>query len=219
MSKNKNAGILWLLGAGILLFTDTKKVVPSIYNDIPGNPLPNLTKFQYVMKNVQLAKDSQAVTGVPFQVTLAQGGLESGWGKSAYGNNHFGIKAGKSWTGPIQELRTWECGKTGNPATDKITDRIIQIYPPGSKEGVCKSGYSYRVYGKFRAYASAKDSFIDHGRFLAANKRYKNAFLYKDAKQFATEVAKAGYATDPDYKNKLHTLIDYINKSLTENKI
>lgn len=141
------------------------------------------------------AVGSQYTTGVPALFTIAQAGLESGWGKSAYGYNFFGIKADKNWKGKIQKLKTWECGKTN--------DEVIQAFAPGApgaNPSCSKAGKtSYRVWGKFRAYDTPKEGFEDHGAFLKNNKRYSTAFLYKDPISFAREVAKAGYATAPNY--------------------
>lgn len=38
----------------------------------------------------------------------AQAALESGWGKSAIGNNLFGITKGSSWSGAVQLVNTTE---------------------------------------------------------------------------------------------------------------
>jgi len=48
-----------------------------------------------------VAKDHQRKFGIPASITLAQGGLESGWGRSylaTQGNNYFGIKC-HTWSG------------------------------------------------------------------------------------------------------------------------
>jgi flagellum-specific peptidoglycan hydrolase FlgJ len=175
----------------------------------------NMAKTDFIKLFLPYATYVQSVTDVPASVILAQAGLESGWGASVYGNNFFGIKAGPSWKGETQLLKTWECGKTGIAAKDGIKDIVISIFKPGDPAGVCKSGYSYRVYSKFRRYKTVKDGFLDHANFLKTNPRYAKAFNYThNPKQFAAEVAAAGYATDPDYKNKLHTIIDLINTTV-----
>lgn len=174
-----------------------------------------LTPTNFFKSFIGDARVSEKKTGVPALVTLAQAAIESGYGKSAYGNNFFGIKAGKSWTGETQLLKTWECGRTGDPVKDGISDKIIKIYSPNDPNGVCKDKFSYRVWGKFRKYLTPAASFADHGAFLQGNKRYSNAFNYTDPKQFATEIAKAGYATAPNYAGAIHTMIDGINKILT----
>jgi peptidoglycan hydrolase-like protein with peptidoglycan-binding domain len=125
---------------------------------------------------------SQRATGVPASVTLAQALLESGRGESGLakkGNNFFGIKG----TGPAGSV----------------------TMPTKEYEG----GRWITVDAKFRKYNSPSESFTDHGNFLRKNPRYAPAFKHTDdAKQFAKEIHKAGYATDPTYAKKLGQIID-----------
>ncbi len=175
------------------------------------NVIKSMGKSDFIKLFYPIAEQVQRETGVPKEVILAQAGLESGWGGAVFGNNFFGIKAGQTWKGLTQELKTWECGKTGDPKKDGITDKVIQIFPPGDSNGVCDKLYSYRVYGTFRKYSSVKEGFKDHANFLLTNSRYKKAFDFKNnPKEFATQIAAAGYATDPDYAGKLHSIIDII---------
>lgn len=214
MSKDNSNIILFggLAALGVfILSTDSKASLTNISPPPgPGGSVPK-TPSAFVKKFYPFAVRSEMKTGVPALVTLAQGGLESAWGKSAYGNNFFGIKVGKDWKGEVQKLKTWECSRT--------SDELIQIFPPGSpgSNPSCnaKGKTSYRVYAKFRAYDTPGDGFIDHGEFLKNNKRYKNAFLYKDTPtRFALEVAKAGYATAPNYGEVLIQTIINIKKVL-----
>jgi len=61
----------------------------------------------------------------------------------------------------------------------------------------------------FRAYDSAFESYEDHSRFLAGSKRYAALFKLKatDYKGWARGLKAAGYATNPQYANKLIELI------------
>ena len=57
---------------------------------------------QYIEKYSEIAVQEMLRSGVPASITLAQGILESGAGQSRLakeGNNHFGIKCHKGWTG------------------------------------------------------------------------------------------------------------------------
>jgi len=57
----------------------------------------------YIAKYKDLAISEMKRTGVPASITLAQGMIESYYGKSTLareGNNHFGIKCHNGWTGP-----------------------------------------------------------------------------------------------------------------------
>lgn len=58
---------------------------------------------QYIERYAPMAQDQMKRYGIPASITLAQGLLESGAGKSRLAreaNNHFGIKVGMNWTGP-----------------------------------------------------------------------------------------------------------------------
>lgn len=61
-----------------------------------------ITKEQYIDKYKQLAIDDMEVYGIPASIKMAQALLESDAGNSRLarqGNNHFGIKCKKNWTG------------------------------------------------------------------------------------------------------------------------
>ena len=61
----------------------------------------------------------------------------------------------------------------------------------------------------FRAYDSAFESFEDHSKFLASGRRYQSLFDLKqtDYKGWARGLKAAGYATNPQYANKLIEII------------
>ena len=63
----------------------------------------------------------------------------------------------------------------------------------------------------FRAYDSAFDSFEDHSRFLASGRRYRDLFKLDitDYKGWARGLKAAGYATNPQYANRLIELIQF----------
>lgn len=61
----------------------------------------------------------------------------------------------------------------------------------------------------FRAYESAYDSFEDHSRFLATGSRYSKLFRLKttDYRGWAKGLKAAGYATNPNYAQRLIDII------------
>ncbi|MEH3086314.1 MAG: flagellar assembly peptidoglycan hydrolase FlgJ [Xylophilus ampelinus] len=131
----------------------------------------------------RVAQDS----GIPAAFMMGQAGHETGWGRSEIrmkdgGNSHnlFGIKAGAGWTGKVAEVTT--------------TEYI--------------GGKAQKVTAKFRAYDSYEDSFRDYARLINDNPRYATARQSTgSAVAYATELKRAGYATDPAYASKLSRAI------------
>jgi LysM repeat protein len=62
----------------------------------------------------------------------------------------------------------------------------------------------------FRKYNDPEQSYIDHSQFLATRDRYSNLFQLDitDYKGWAKGLKKAGYATNPEYANKLIKIIE-----------
>ncbi len=142
----------------------------------------------YIARVAPLAQRESSQFGVPASVSIAQSILESGWGRSSLStqsNAYFGIKCTQTtpptWTGPYAD---------GCVSKDSLE------YDP--------NGDSSMVTSWFRRYPSVANSFLDHGFFLTSRPRYAAAFGYRDyPDQFIREVAKAGYATDPAYADRV----------------
>lgn len=62
----------------------------------------------------------------------------------------------------------------------------------------------------FRKYEKVEDSYNDHSLFLTTRERYKDLFKLDimDYKAWATGLKAAGYATNPEYANRLISLIE-----------
>ncbi len=62
----------------------------------------------------------------------------------------------------------------------------------------------------FRAYGSVEASYEDHARFLDAQPRYDSLFVYAadDYRSWARGLKAAGYATAPDYAQRLCRIIE-----------
>lgn len=151
------------------------------------------------------ARLGQQNSGVPWLVTLGQAALESGWGKKAPRFNFFGIKAKATDPEPHRQLlQTREV--LGHP--NGKFPRVISVTPRADGR------YEYVVMDWFRAYASAEESFADHGNFLVRNSRYRPAFQHtNDPYAFARAVAAAGYATDPSYAATLTSVMRLIERA------
>ena len=175
---------------------------------VPPAPTPSGQKLKpaaFVATFGPSARASQAKHGVPALVTLGQAALESGWGKSAPRFNFFGIKARASDPESTRQLlRTREV--MSRP--DAKFPEVISVTPRADGK------YDYVVKDWFRAYPDAATAFDAHGAFLVNNKRYAKAFNFKDDPYaFADEVARAGYATGPDYASQLKAVMRMIEKA------
>lgn len=128
---------------------------------------------------VQAALRSQWKYGVPADVTLAQYGLESGFGKSmpAGSNNPFGIKA-----------------RQGQPYVEAWTTENIK-------------GVNQRVRARFAKYDSLADAFDAHAKLLATGSAYAEARRHANDPMAYAAALTGHYATDPKYGAKLQALI------------
>ena len=124
--------------------------------------------------------------GVDPKVLVAIAALETGWGNhvpkddNGSSNNYFGIKADSRWQG------------------DQVNSKTLEF----------ESGAFNEVKQPFRAYNTMKEPFNDYADFLLSNDRYAYALEFaNDTKRFLTEIQNAGYATDPNYANKIMNVL------------
>ena len=141
----------------------------------------------YIQQYSELATREMNASGIPASIKLAQGILESSWGKSEsalYYNNHFGIKCKSNWNGDSFRKE------------DDDYDRQGHLIPS------C-----------FRAYKTASESYRDHSNFLKNNVRYSKLFQLEktDYINWAIGLQQCGYATSKDYALKLIDLIEKYN--------
>jgi peptidoglycan hydrolase FlgJ len=119
---------------------------------------------------------------------LAQAALETGWGqrmaRTADGSssfNLFGVKAGDEWKGARVIADTVEFGN--GVATPRRT--------------------------AFRAYGSIEESVSDFANLLKKSPRYRDAIAAGgDVHAYIDRMGKSGYATDPEYANKLNQILN-----------
>ncbi|MCL9783899.1 flagellar assembly peptidoglycan hydrolase FlgJ [Vibrio sp. S4M6] len=135
-------------------------------------------------------KAAQAL-GVDSSLILAQAALETGWGQKVVqnargsSNNLFNIKADKSWQGDKVSTQTLEY-QDGMPVIEKAA---------------------------FRSYDSYQDSFNDYVRFLNNNPRYSATLENQNnSVDFIHGIHQAGYATDPNYADKVLNIQQRINR-------
>jgi peptidoglycan hydrolase FlgJ len=153
------------------------------------SPVDEATKQEFIEKMLPQAEAAGRELGVDPRAIIAQAALETGWGTSqpadATGNSHnlFGIKAGANWKG----------ASVGSATTE------------------FENGVAGTEVARFRAYGSAQASVNDYVSLLRDNPRYSAALnTGGDVHAFAAALQRGGYATDPDYANKLVTVAGQI---------
>lgn len=163
-----------------------------------------MTPEEFVKVYLPEAKKEEVRSGFHYLIPLTQAALESGWGSKAIGNNFFGIKDTDGVNGNEQLITTTEY-----LSTDKVKFPVIlKIIKAGNK-------FKYTVKDYFRKYPSAAQGFADHTDFFLKNPRYNKALLVKNnPEKFFEEIAKAGYATAPDYANQLKAVMKSVIKRL-----
>lgn len=171
-----------------------------------------MTKKEFIQTYKPFALESEKKTGISHLFILAQAALESAWGERGVGNNFFGIKVPKKFVSSTpnqkkQLLLTTEVLNSPIPNPQQFP-KIISI----SKRTDGK--WLYRVQDWFRKYDTPEECFTDHAQFFFINKRYTKALEVKaDPYKFAEEVAKAGYATAPNYATILKDVIKTIENN------
>ncbi|MGI2113794.1 flagellar assembly peptidoglycan hydrolase FlgJ [Shewanella frigidimarina] len=130
--------------------------------------------------------------GTSAEVLIAQSALETGWGQKVVrrndgtmSHNLFNIKADKRWQGDKTSVNTLEFEK----------------------------GIAVQQKADFRMYDNLEQSFNDFVSFINQGDRYQDARkVASEPTQFIKALQKAGYATDPQYANKVINVM----KSVTE---
>jgi flagellar protein FlgJ len=156
---------------------------------VPHQPTAALahTPAEFVNRVMPFIRRSASALGVDPSAMLAQAALETGWGqrmpRNADGSpshNLFGIKAGDEWSGARAAADTIEV--VNGVATPRRTS--------------------------FRAYGSVEESVNDFANLLKNSPRYRDVIAAgRDANAYVASMGKSGYATDPEYGNKLNQIL------------
>lgn len=144
---------------------------------------PNPTPAGFIDRLRASAAETARKLGTTMEAVVAVAALETGWGKRVATtedgrstHNLFGIKSGPDWQGESRSVMTREF-------------REGELRPESAA---------------FRVYRSEHESIQDFGRFLLENPRYQAALqVASKPEQFIRELQRAGYATDPDYAEKV----------------
>lgn len=138
----------------------------------------------FTSKLYGMAQSAAEKLGVKPEILLAQAALETGWGKkiSTAGDkssfNLFNIKADKRWSGDSVSVTTMEV----------------------------REGLAVKERAEFRAYQNPQHSFDDYVDFISNSPRYQKAVHSENSESYIRNLSEAGYATDPDYADKILTI-------------
>jgi len=159
------------------------------------------TPNEFINALLPSVKKVASSIGLDPLVLIAQSALETGWGSKvladqngASSNNVFNIKAHKTWDG------------------DVVSQNSLEY----------KQGRFVNEKSDFRQYDSIEKSVQDYIGFIQDNPRYQKALnVTSSASDYIQEIANAGYATDPDYADKIINVLKsverYINTSTSPN--
>jgi flagellar protein FlgJ len=147
-----------------------------------------ISQTGFVQRHSEVAERVAQTSGIPASFMIGQAGHETGWGKhqikmkdGSPSFNLFGIKAGPGWTGKVAKITTTEY----------------------------VNGEAKKTVANFRAYDSYEDSFKDYARLISDTPRYAKAREQTGSVQaYAIGLQRAGYATDPQYADKLSRAIN-----------
>ncbi|WP_343846670.1 flagellar assembly peptidoglycan hydrolase FlgJ [Bowmanella denitrificans] len=155
----------------------------------PGNKQPAFADAKdFIAALLPQAEQAAAQLGLDPRALVAQAAVETGWGQQMIhlpsgqnSHNLFGIKADKRWQG------------------DKALVNTLEY-----QQGMAKPQKA-----AFRAYDSFADSMQDYVDFIRDNPRYQQAIGQSaDSRRYFQELQKAGYATDPNYSDKIMQVME-----------
>ncbi len=165
-------------------------MVPVSSNAAPvqKTPDPSIKSPEAFLRHLwPMAQEAAILLGQQPDTLLAQAALETGWGqkmiRTGDGSNSFnlfGIKADHRWSG------------------DKAIVPTLEY----------QDGVAVRQKAAFRAYNSFADSFRDYAAFIQTNPRYQAALQADDSSTYLSSLQEAGYATDPQYAEKIKAILD-----------
>ncbi len=143
------------------------------------------TPETFVAQLYPMAKSAADKLGVEPETLLAQAALETGWGAritslgDRNSHNLFNIKADKRWQG------------------SSITVPTLEV----------RQGTAVKEFAAFRAYQTPQQSFDDYVDFISNSPRYEPAVQAKNSEEYIQALGDAGYATDPDYSEKILSIM------------
>jgi hypothetical protein len=142
----------------------------------------------FITKVYPIAKDLEHKYLISHLVMMAQAALETGWGRNEMSNSkwniYFNIKVKKG----------------ENP-------KKVYVLPDALEYDKNGKPYKDNEHNTFVAFDTIYESFEHYCKFILSNNKYKycTGFNYKTV---ANNLQNAGYATDPNYAEKLIKIIE-----------
>lgn len=138
---------------------------------------------EFVDRLLPMVQNTAKELGIDPRHIVAQAALETGWGthlmfdqRGRNSHNLFGIKADSDWKGDTVSIESLE---------------VVE-------------GIAIQERSQFKVYSSYEDAIRDYGDKLAGNARYSEVLATgRDIERFGHGLQQGGYATDPEYANKL----------------
>ncbi len=171
--------------ATVAAATALTTVKPEVVAGEKSDPLAALNgpEAEFVRRILPAARQAARQLGLEPLALVAQAALETGWGqrmfKAADGResqNLFGIKAQGEWQGDVAVVDTLEY----------------------------RQGVARQEKAKFRVYQDVQESLQDYVEFIRSQPRYQDALAVShDTANYFQQLQAAGYATDPNYAQKI----------------
>ena len=139
--------------------------------------------MDFIKEIAPYATKYMKLEGILASLTIGQAIVESDFGKSELAikaNNLFGIKASKTWDGPVYEKKSKEF----------VDGELIEVLAPFCKFKSLEECIEYR------------------SSIFLRKPRYAKLWGVTDYKEACRIIYESGYATDPNYPEKLIQVIE-----------
>lgn len=158
-----------------------------VNNNMASDDLGTEQQQRFVRQLLPAAKMVASKMGLSPVALIAQAALETGWGKhmmsnsnGSSSNNLFGVKASGRWQGQQASANSLEY----------------------------QQGKPVMLRSSFRSYTSVVQSMQDYANLITSSDRYQQArAVAHDPDAYFDELQAAGYATDPNYAQKLKQVL------------
>jgi flagellar protein FlgJ len=186
--KAAPAGLKSGSAAAVTSSTTSGSVLGAVEGEAGSPESEGPTPAEFVSQVMPAIERAAADLGVDARGLLAQAALETGWGQrmprladGSPSHNLFGIKATDEWSGARATADTMEF------ANGVMTPRR----------------------SAFRAYGSVDESIADFAKLLKNSPRYRDVIAAGgNTEAYVESIGKSGYATDPQYANKLNKILN-----------